>query len=67
MSFKVSNANKNIYYYTILMDPERVTEDDDSKIIIRTKKPKPKIHKRFEQIVYDSKRGEWTSITTSYS
>lgn len=65
MSFKVSNTNKNIVYYTVLLDRDQIVKDDSLRMEARQKpKPKKTYKRNIEQIVFDRGTGKWVSVQT---
>lgn len=65
MSFRVNNSNKNIYYYTVILEKDQIKEnkEDSPTIIIKPKqRPKSLLKRTFEKIVYE--QGEWKIVST---
>jgi len=65
--FKITNASKNVQYYTIILDKGQIHEEstDSGMLRIRTKpKPTSRYKKNFEKIVYDRELNKWVTQTT---
>ena len=67
MAFRVNNASKNIYYYTVILDKGQIQSEQGDSTMLRIKtRPKPTstYKKNFERIVYDREQKKWTTVTT---
>lgn len=65
MSFRVSNTNKNIVYYTVLLDRDQIVKDDSLRIEVKQRpRPKKTYKRNIEQIVFDRESGKWVSVQT---
>ena len=66
-TFKVNDASKTIFYYTVILDKDQIQENkEDSRTMTvkRRMRVKPTMRRRFERIVYDPHTGQWTTVNT---
>lgn len=66
MSFRIINPDKQIMYYTVILDKGQIQQNKDDHAMLRITPPQPKRkwRRNIERIVYDTDKNEWVSITT---
>lgn len=62
MSFRVSNNQKPIYYYTVILDKDQYKESKNDGVVFKKKKV-PETSSMKDVITFDSTKGAWVTKT----